>query len=214
MKSWQVRSKNHSGKNMTETKIFGKWSTDVEVKDLGLKRYINLKPVIVPKSCGRFAKYQFYKSKMNIVERLINKLMVPGHRGKKHVLSSGKVVGKYTATYKIVEKAFEKIEKITGRNPVEVLVRAVENAALREEIAAYQIGGIIVRRTVVVSPQRRVDLALKMIAQATYRKAYGKREDMVGALVGEILGAYNDDKSKSEAVAEKERIERESEGTR
>lgn len=200
---------------MTEIKIFGKWSTDgVEVKDLGLKRYINLKSTIVPKSGGRLAKHQFYKSKMNIVERLINKLMVPGHRGKKHVLTSGRVVGKYTIAYKIVKRAFEKIEKLTGHNPVEVLVRAVENAALREEIAAYQVGGIIVRKAVVVSPQRRVDLALRMIAQAAYRKAYGKKEDMVDALVNEILGAYNNDKSKSESIAEKERIEREAEGAR
>jgi small subunit ribosomal protein S7 len=199
---------------MAEIKIFGKWSSDIEVKDAGLKRYINLKPFVIPKSRGKLASQQFYKSKMNVVERLINKLMVPGHRGKKHVLSSGRVVGNYMTTYNIVKSAFEKIEKLTNRNPVEVFVRALENAALREEIAAYQVGGIIVRKAVVVSPQRRLDIALRMIAQAAYRKAYGKKMTMMDALVEEIIGAYNNDKSKSEAIAEKERIEREAEGAR
>jgi small subunit ribosomal protein S7 len=200
---------------MTEIKIFGRWSTEgIEVKDLGIKKYINLQPVIVPKSRGRYSKQQFHKSKMNIVERLINKLMVPGHRGKKHVLTSGRVVGKYFINYKIVKNTFENIERITKKNPVEVLVRAIENSALREEIATYQVGGIIVRRAVVTAPQRRVDLALKNIVQAAYRKSFGKKENMVDALTNEIIAAYNNDDSKSEAVKEKNRIEKEAEGAR
>jgi len=196
-------------------KIFGKWETEnVKVNDPGLKRYITLRSVIVPKSSGRKSSQQFYKSKMNIVERLINKLMVPGHRGKKHVISSGRVVGKYMTNYKIVKEAFEKIEKITKKNPVEVLVKAIENAALREEIAAYQVGGIIVRKAVVTSPQRRVDLALKNIVQAAYRKSYGKKLKIADALANELIAAYKNDSSKSEAIKEKERIEKEAEGAR
>jgi len=200
---------------MSEIKIFGKWSTKgIEVKDPGLARYINLEPVLVPRSGGKYAKQQFYKSKMNIVERLMNKLMVPGHRGKKHVISSGRCVGKTSTQYKIVKEAFKKIEEITKKNPIEVLVRAIENAALREEITSYQVGGIIVRRAVVTSPQRRVDIALRNIVQAAYRKSFGKKERIVDALVNEILGAYNNDPSKSDAIREKERIEREAEGAR
>ena len=200
---------------MTEIKIFGKWSTEgIEVKDPGLARYINLEPRLLPRSGGKYAKQQFYKSKMNIVERLMNKLMVPGHRGKKHLISSGRCVGKTAIQYKIVKKAFEKIEQITKKNPIEVLVRAIENAALREEITSYQLGGIIVRRAVVTSPQRRVDLALRNIAQAAYRKSFGKKQNIVDALVDEIIAAYNNDASKSEAIREKERIEREAEGAR
>ncbi len=196
-------------------KIFGKWDVEgIEVKDPGLARYINLEPRLFPRSGGKYAKQQFYKSKMNIVERLMNKLMVPGHRGKKHVISSGRCVGKTSIQYKIVKKAFEKIEEITKKNPIEVLVRAIENAALREEITSYQLGGIIVRRAVVTSPQRRVDLALRNIVQAAYRKSFGKKETIVDALVEEIIAAYNNDASKSEAIREKERIEREAEGAR
>ena len=195
-------------------KLFGKWDYNVKVEDPGLERYINLTPKIIPKSCGRYAKYQFHKSKMNIVERLITHLMVPGHKSKKHVLTSGRVVGRWQTTYKIVEKAFDKIHEITGKNPLEVFVKALENAALREEIAAYQVGGIIVRKAVITSPQRRVDLALRHIAQAAYRKAFGKKANMVDALVDEIIAAYNNDASKSDAIREKERIEKEAEGAR
>jgi len=200
---------------MTEMKIFDKWSIEgIVVNDLGLKRYINLQPVILPKSGGRLAKQQFYRSKMSIVERLMTKLMVPGHRGKKHVLTSGRNVGKYFTEYKIVKLTFEKIEKITKKNPIEVLVRAVENAALREEIAAYQVGGIIVRRAVITSPQRRIDLVLRVIVQTAYRKSFGKKEDMVDALTNELIAAYNYDTSKSEAIKERERTEKEAEGAR
>ena len=200
---------------MSELKIFGKWSTvDVDVKDPGLKRYINLEPLLVPKSRGRHAKQSFHKSKINIVERLINKLMVPGHRGKKHQITSGRVTGKYLNNYNIVKNCFDLIEKKTKKNPIEVFVRAIENSALREEIAAYQVGGIIVRRAVITSPQRRIDVALKNIAQASYRSSFGKKQGIVTALANEIIAASENDTSKSHAVKEKERIEREAEGAR
>jgi len=200
---------------MNDMKIFNRWSTEeIEVKDVGLKKYINLKPTLVPRSGGRYAKHQFHKSKMNIVERFMNKLMVPGHRGKKHVITSGKAAGKTEIHYKIVKEVFEKIENQTKKNPIEILVRAIENSALKEEITQYQIGGIIVRRAVITAPQRRVDLALVNIVQAAYRKSFGKKENMVGTLTNEIIAAYNNDGSKSEAIKEKERVERESEGAR
>ena len=37
---------------------------------------------------------------------------------------------------------------------------------------------------------------------------------MVGALVDEIIGAYSNDKTKSEAISERDRVERESEEAR
>ncbi|MEM2914074.1 MAG: 30S ribosomal protein S7, partial [Candidatus Bathyarchaeia archaeon] len=59
--------------------LFGKWSFEgIEVKDQGLKQYVTLKPVIIPHSMGRHEHKRFYKSRVNIVERLINNLMRPG----------------------------------------------------------------------------------------------------------------------------------------
>ena len=198
-----------------DIKLFGKWSfKGIEVKDPGLVRYINLSPIYIPKSRGRYSKTRFHKSKMSIVERLITKLMVPGHRGKKHVISSGRCTGRWETKVKIIMDTFEIIEKRLKKNPIEVLVRAIENAALREEIASYQVGGIIVRKAVVTSPQRRVDLALRHIVQAAYRKAFNKKKNMAETLAEEIIGAYNNDPSKSDAIKEKERIEKEAEAAR
>jgi len=198
-----------------EMKLFDRWSTaEVKVNDKGLERYIGLKPVIVPRSSGRFSSSQHGKAKMSIVERLITKMMVPGHRSRKHVICSDVTSGKYTKEYKSLETAFAIIEQRTKKNPVEVLVRAIENAALREEIAAYQVGGIIVRRAVVTSPQRRMDLALRTITQAAYRKSFGKGVKIADVMANELVAASENDASKSEAVKERERIEREAEGAR
>ena len=200
---------------MNEIKLFDRWQMrGVAVNDPGLKPYINLAPSIIPKSGGRTASKQFHKSKKNIIERLIAKQMVPGHRSKKHVLTSGNVVGKWHTNYKIIRQAFEKIELVTKKNPVEVFVRAIENAATREEIAAYQVGGIIVRRAVITSPQRRVDLALRNITQAAYRKSFGKKLTIVDALADEIIAAYNYDVQKSEAIKERDMTEKQAEGAR
>ena len=200
---------------MTELKIFNKWSLeDVKVNDPGLKNYISLKPLIVPKSFGRPAKKQFYKSQMNIVERLMNHLFVPGHRGKKHLLTSGHNVGKTSKVWDITKKAFEIIEKRTKKNPVEVLVRAIENAALREEITSFQVGGIIVRKAVITAPQRRIDIALRLITQGAYQKAFDNPKNMSVCLAEEIIAAYNNDPQNSRAIKDKGRKEREAAGSR
>ncbi|MCX8178225.1 MAG: 30S ribosomal protein S7 [Candidatus Aenigmarchaeota archaeon] len=200
---------------MPEMKLFNRWSFEgIEVKDPGLKPYINLKPSIVPKSGGKFSKSKFHKSNMNIVERFANKLMVAGHKGKKHLITSGRNTGKSETVYRIIEEVFEKLEKRTNENPIKIFVSAVENAALREELTAYQVGGSIVRKAVVTSPQRRVDQALAIISQAAYRKSFGKKRSMADELVDEIFYAYKNDASKSEAIKEKERIEKEADASR
>jgi small subunit ribosomal protein S7 len=200
---------------MAELKLFNRWSFEgIEVKDPGLKPYICLKPSIIPRSGGRFSKKQFHKSNMNIIERFANKLMVPGHKGKKHLITSGRNTGKTATVYKIIEEVFEKLEKRAGENPIKVFVTAIENAALREELTSYQVGGSIVRKAVVTSPQRRVDQALTIIVQSAYRKSFGKKRTMADELADEIFYAYKNDASKSESIKEKERIEKEADASR
>ncbi|MBU5687987.1 MAG: 30S ribosomal protein S7 [Candidatus Aenigmatarchaeota archaeon] len=200
---------------MAELKLFNRWSFEgIEVKDPGLKPYICLRPSVIPRSGGRFSKNKFHKSNMNIIERFANKLMVPGHKGKKHLITSGRNTGKTQTVYKIIEDVFEKLEKRTNENPIKVFVTAIENAALREELTSYQVGGSIVRKAVVTSPQRRVDQALSIIVQSAYRKAFGKKRTMADELADEIFYAYKNDASKSEAIKEKERIEKEADASR
>ncbi len=197
-----------------EPLVFGKWSTkDVVVEDPGLVRYINLKPVYVPRSAGRFTRSGIHKEKINIIERFINKLYVAGHRGKKHKLTSGVNVGKYQMLYKNIKEAFEIIEKKTKKNPVQVLVKAIENAALYEEVVGYRVGGIIARKAVVTSPQRRLDVALRLIAQDIQSSAFKSKKKLSQVIADEIIEIYNND-SRNNVIRERARIEKEAEGAR
>ncbi len=189
--------------------LFGRWDTsNIKISTPGLKEYICLEPVYVPFiSKGKHVKKRFGKAKVNIVERLINKLMVPGHEGKEHRFTSGRCTGKKLLATKIVIKAFEIIEKKTGENPIQVLVRAIENAGPREEIVLIEMGGVRVPKAVDVSPQRRVDIALRWIVQSAYKKAYTQHLKAWEALADEIILAANND-PKSRAISKKIEVER------
>src|SRR3989344_1381713 len=195
----------------TNIKLFGRWDSNFEVMDLGMKNYINIEPRILPRSAGTH-RNRFHKSKMHIVERLALHLMISGHMGKKHKLTSGKFGGSFSTALEIVEKALDILEKKEKKNPVEILVRAIENSALREEIITYQLGSIVAREAVVIAPQRRIDKTLRYLAQGTYRRTFNKKGSLPEALAEEILAAYHG--KECFAIKEKERIEREASGAR
>lgn len=198
-----------------QLKLFNRWGMDgITINDPGLRPYIGLRALMVPRTEGRHAKKQFHKSNLNIVERLMNHMIVPGHRGKKHLIASGQTGGKSTTAWKLTEDVFSTLEQRTKQNPVQVLVKAIENAALREEITSFQGGGIMLRRAVITSPQRRVDLALRLLVQAAYQKSTNNRKTAAQALADEVLATYNGDSANSVAIREKERIEREAAGAR
>ena len=195
--------------------LFNKWDTStIVIEDPGLKSYINISPILVPKTGGKNTVVRFWKNKTTIVERLMNKLMVPGHQGKKHKVTSKTCSGKSQTVYKIVFKTLEQIEIQTKKNPVEVLVKAIENASPREEITTIEYGGARYPQAVECSPQRRIDLALKHMIQGSYQKSFGKKKPIVSALTEEILAAYNADNQKSNAIAKKLEIERQSDSSR
>lgn len=189
-------------------KLFNIWDiSQVTVTDPGLKDYIGLVPQLVPRSQGRFAKHRFYKSRSNIVERLMNHLMVPGHKGKKHFITSGQCGGKSHTAFTIVEKTLKLIESRTKQNPVAVLVKAIENAAPRDEITTIEYGGARYPQSVDCAPQRRIDIALRLMVQGAYAKSFGKKTKIQEALSEEIILAYNVDQ-KSSAINKKLELER------
>src|SRR3990167_5700331 len=199
---------------MAQILAFNRWPAEgIEVEDQGLKAYITLQPKIVPKTGARYAGSKFYKSRIFIVERLINKLMVPGHKSKKHYKTSGHITGKAPTSYNIVEEAFKQIEKTTKENPVKVFVKAVENAAQREEIITIEYGGARYPKALECSPQRRVDLVLRHMTQGAYQKSANTKKSIVGTLADEIIGAYKMS-SASNAIAKKQEIERQSDSSR
>lgn len=196
-----------------ELLVFNRWSCDVEVKEEGLKRYLSVKPVIVPKTGARYAGSRFHKSRVNIVERLINRLMIPGHKAKKHKLTSGNCTGKANTAYDLVYQTFEIIEQRTKKNPVEVLVRAVENAAPREEILTIEYGGARYPKPVECSPQRRIDVVLRLMTQGAFQKQFGSKKTSASAIADEIVAAYQLSQN-SVAIAKKLETERQADSSR
>ena len=189
---------NLSQKQETEIKLFGKWSfKDIEIEDLGLRRYVSLKPVAVPHSMGRHEHKRFRKANVHIVERLLNNLMRPG-----------KNAGKKAKVINIMKHAFEIIHLRTGKNPVEVLAKAVENSAPCEDTTRLSYGGIVYHLSVDISPLRRVDLALRLICEGARQASIHNPRSVAECLAEELILAANHD-MKSYAVSkrhEKERI--------
>jgi small subunit ribosomal protein S7 len=90
---------------------------------------------------------------------------------------------------------------------LEVLVRAVENSAPLEDVTRLSYGGIVYFKAVDISPQRRVDLALRNIAQAARENSFRTRRTIDETLAEEIILASEKD-SKSFAVKRKIELER------
>lgn len=183
--------------SLDDIKLFGKWSyKGVIVRDPSLKKYISLKPVFLPHTGGRHEKRRFGKAEVPIVERLMNRLMRKAkNTGKKHL------------AYNIVKNAFDLIYVKLHENPLQVFVRALENAAPREETTRIMYGGIVYHVAVDVSPMRRVDLAIRHITEGAFHCAFRSVKPIEECLADEIIAAANND-PKSYAIQRKEEIER------
>lgn len=194
---------------------FNKWDcSQIKVADPGLKDYINVNPVIVPRTGAKYAGNRFHKSKIFIVERLINKVMVPGRVGtKKHKVSSDMITGKGATAYNLVLHAFEIIEQKTKENPVAVFVKALENAAPREEIITIEYGGARYPKPVECAPQRRIDRVLKFMTQGSFKAAFNKKKSSSQALAEEIIAAFNESTT-SLSISKKLEVERQADSSR
>ena len=197
-----------------EIKAFNRWSTQgIKVDDPGLKAYVNLDPRIVPKTGARYAKSRFHKSKIFIIERLINKIMIAGHKSKKHFKTSYHTTGKANKAFFIVENVLSMIEKQTKENPIKVFVKALENAAQREEIITIEYGGARYPKAVECAPQRRTDLALRHMTQGAYHKSFNSKKSIENCLAEEIINAYRLSNA-SNAIAKKLEVERQADASR
>ena len=104
--------------------LWNRWdTTGVKIGDQGLQNVINIRPVLVPHSGGRHEHKKFAKTRVNIVERLVDHMM---HFGKKYAKNTGRMGGKKQRAMNIVKTAFTIIELKTGQNPVQQLVKAIE----------------------------------------------------------------------------------------
>ena len=186
-----------------DIKLFQKWTfKDIAVVDIGLQRYLNLTPMVAPHSMGRHEHQRFRKAKLNIVERLINSLM-----------RSGKNSGKKAKATNIVKEAFEIINLRTGKNPIEVLVKAVENASPCEDTTRVSYGGVVYHLSVDVAPQRRIDLAIRHISEGARAGSINNPRSIQETLADELVLASNKD-IKSAGIAKRNEIERVAQSSR
>ena len=177
--------------------LFQKWTfNDIDVKDPGLKRYINLTPMTLPHSMGRHEHQRFRKARVNIVERFINGFMRPG-----------KNAGKKARATNIVKNAFEIIHIRTGKNPIEILVQAVENAAPAEDTTRLSYGGVVYHLSVDIAPQRRIDLSLRNLTEGARKTAANNPRSLPETIADELILAANSD-IKSVGIAKRNEIER------
>lgn len=191
-----MTTKKDISKNSDFFPMLEKYDIDtVKIEDKGLERYINLQ------SSGFFlgaphANKLFGKSKISIIERLINNLM------KTEVYT-----GKKTKAYKAVRSAFEIMEKRTKENPVQTLIDALQYAAPKEETTRLRFGGISVPKAVDIAPQRRLDIALRNICQGSLNASHKNKKRIEFCLADEIIKASKNDPA-SFSIAKKNDLER------
>jgi small subunit ribosomal protein S7 len=178
-------------------KVFDKWElSEVKVEDMGLVNYVCLDEIMVPHTMGRHVRRQFAKSRVSIVERLMNKIMRTERNS-----------GKKNKSYNIVKDSFDIINQRSKQNPVQVLVKAVENTAPREETTRIKYGGIGYQVAVDIAPQRRVDLALAFLTRGALQSAFKRKKSAEECLAEELLLAAEYD-TRSFAIQKKEEKER------
>jgi small subunit ribosomal protein S7 len=170
-------------------------TSSIKIEDKGLERYMNLDTENIYLG-GVFSNKMFAKSKIPIVERLINNIMRTEH-----------YTGKKIKAYKVVKSAFEIIDKRTKSNPMQVFVNALQNAAPKEETTRLRFGGISVPKAVDIAPQRRLDIALRNICQGSVNASRKNKKSIELCLADEIIKAGKNDVA-SFAVAKKNDVER------
>jgi len=185
--------------------LWNKWDmTGVKIEDEGLQNVISLRPILVPYSGGRHEHKKFAKTKVNIVERLVNHMT---HFGKKYAKNTGRMGGKKQKAMNIVKTAFVIMELKTGQNPVQQLVKAIENASTNEDTTRLSYGGVVYHQSVDISPVRRIDLALRFMSEGVREAAFASSRSVEEVLADEIVQAAAGD-SNSYSVKKKNEQER------
>ncbi len=185
----------------------------ITIKDPAIRAYMNFVPRVLVKSYGRRNTEYMGNTKVNLIERLANRLAVPGHQGKKHKIITNWSSGKYNKNMKTVMKVLALIEQRTKKNPVQVLASAIENGSPRDEITVIEQAGARYPQAVDCAPIRRINLAIRWIVQGSYTKAFGKKKKIAETLADEIMKA-SESNMESFAMSKKNEVEKQADSAR
>lgn len=184
----------------TEVKLFGKWSLeDIEINDISLVDFIAVKgkhATFVGHTAGRYQRKCFKKAQCPVVERLACSLMRFGRNN-----------GKKLMACRIIRHTLELIHVLTDQNPVQLLVDAIINSGPREDSTRVGTAGAVKRQAVDVSPFRRVNYAIYLMAMGARESAFRNVKTIAECLADEIINAARGS-SNSYAIKKKDEIER------
>merc|ERR1712139_328457 len=184
----------------TEIKLFNKFSfEDVQVSDMALQDYIASKAgnaCFLPHSAGRWQKKRFKKAQCPIVERITCALMKHGRNNGKKLLA-----------VRIMRHVCDIIALLSGENPVQVIVDAVQNSGAREDSCRIGSAGVVRRQAIDVSPLRRVNQAIWLLTTGARESAFRNIKTIAECLAEEFINAAKGS-SNSYAIKKKDEIER------
>jgi small subunit ribosomal protein S5e len=184
----------------TPIKLFGKWSLeDVEISDISLVDFVAVKDkhaTYVAHTAGRYQRKRFRKASCPIVERLACSMMRFGRNN-----------GKKLMAVRIVKHTLELISILTDQNPVQVFVDAIINSGPREDSTRVGSAGVVRRQAVDVSPFRRVNQAIYLMATGARESSFRNIKTIAECLADEIINAARGS-SNSYAIKKKDEIER------
>mmetsp|Transcript_6739 Transcript_6739/g.9716 ORF Transcript_6739/g.9716 Transcript_6739/m.9716 type:complete len:230 (+) Transcript_6739:98-787(+) len=201
-----VVNEEYTGDDMKDIKLFAKWDlSDIEIRDISLQDYIACKgdhATFLPHTAGRYQLKRFRKASCPIVERLVCCLM-----------RNGRNSGKKLMACRIVQHSLEIIHLQTDSNPVQILVDAVINSGPREDSTRVGGAGVVRRQAVDMSPFRRVNYALYLLATGAREASFRNLKTMAECLAEELINAARGS-SNSYAIKKKDEIERVSKSNR
>ena len=93
------------------------------------------------------------------------------------------------------------------KNPIQVLIRAIENSAPCVDTTRIRYGGIAYHKAVDIAPQRRMDLGLRFLSDGARNSAFSNKKSVEECLADELIAASERD-SQSYAVQKKDEMER------
>ena len=106
--------------------------------------------------------------------------------------------GKKNVAETIVYEAMEKLEKVSGTPAIEAFKKIIENTSPVMEVRSRRIGGANYQVPREVRPERRLQLSLRWIIEASRAK---KGKPMADKLSDELISAF---KGEGSAVKKKE----------
>lgn len=163
--------------------LFGKWDyTEVKIEDVCFKDYIAVTStktqVFVPHTAGRYQVKKFRKAQCPIVERLVGAMMFHGRN-----------TGKKNMAIRIVRHTFEIINLLTGENPLQVLVNAIQKSGAREDSTRIGTGGVARKQAVDVSPMRRAAQSIYFMSIGARDASFRTMKTIAECLAEEIINA-------------------------